>query len=89
METYKVNIREWNNRKLMDDTELDIHKKALVKKWNKKVYMKRKCNNRINELEDLIVANYEIFDGEVLCDLFEELDKLVEQRNDIVSNKYQ
>ena len=85
----EINIRDWNNRKIMSDAELDIHKKSLVKKWNKKVYMKRKCNNRIDELENLIIDTYDIIDGEVLCHLFEELDILIEQRDDIVNNKYQ
>lgn len=87
METYRLDTREWNNRRLMSDTELHTHKKALVKKWSRKAYIKQKCNNRIFELEELIADTYDDLDCETLTALFEELDILIEQRNDIVNNK--
>lgn len=87
METYKFETREWKNRKLMTDTELHNHKKALTKKWSRKAYIKQKCNNRIFELEELIANIHDDLDCETLTLLFEEYDTLIEQRNDIVNNK--
>ena len=71
----------------MTDSELIAHKKALVKKWNRKTYIKRKCNNRIFEIEDLIAETHTTLEREVLEVLFEELDTLLEQRDDIIKSR--
>jgi hypothetical protein len=87
MENYfEVSVRDYTNRKDMTVKELDNHKKRLKTKHNKKSYLKRKCNFRIKEIEDLIVENYDTIDEELLLDLFDEIEtiKLQLEKLDII-----